>query len=96
MYPISISTVHFAIHRSHIALFLYCCSGMSFQLSSVNARDWFQKRREGVQPWAEFLSVQRLKAPTSLAATGKRIVANVEKFQSNYLFVFLGLVVFCM
>ena len=30
------------------------------------------------------------------SAIGKRVIKNVEKFQSNYLFIFLGLVIFCM
>ncbi|KAK3587718.1 hypothetical protein CHS0354_042509 [Potamilus streckersoni] len=69
---------------------------MSISLSNVSAREWLQKRRETIQPWGEFLNTGKLKSPKSLAPLPKRIVKNIEKFQSNYLFVFIGLVIFCV
>merc|ERR1711976_117563 len=65
-------------------------------LSNAQVREWVQKRRESIQPWGDFLNTAKFKLPKSVAPVGKRIVANIEKFQSNYLFVFLLLVVFCI
>ena len=69
---------------------------MSIQLSNIQYREWFNKRRESVAPWGEFFNASKFKVPKTLAKGGKRVVANIDKFQSNYLFVFLGLVAFCM
>ena len=69
---------------------------MAIQMSNVNIREWIQKRREGVQPWNEFFNWNKMKLPATLAPAGTRIVKNIEKFQSNYLFVFVGLFTFCV
>lgn len=69
---------------------------MSLQLSNVYIRDWFQKRRDGVRPWSEFISVPRFQVPKSIAPVSQRIVRNIEKFQSNYMFVFVGVVIICI
>ncbi|BFZ13773.1 hypothetical protein BsWGS_16812 [Bradybaena similaris] len=69
---------------------------MSMSLSSTSAREWFSKTRESVKPWHEFLSSSKFALPKTLAPVPKRIVKNIETFQGNYLFVFLGLVVFCV
>lgn len=69
---------------------------MALTLSNIQWKDWLQKRRESVQPWTLFLNTSKFKLPKSVAPVGKRIVANIEKFQSNYMFVFIALVVFCI
>ena len=69
---------------------------MSLQLKNVNVREWLQKRREGVQPWSEFFNWGKFQAPKQIAPAGARIVKNIDKFQSNYLFVFIGLFAFCV
>ena len=69
---------------------------MSLQLSNVFVRDWLQKRRDGVKPWTEFVNVSRFQVPKTLAPVRQRVLKNVEKFQSNYLFVFIGVVIICM
>ena len=65
-------------------------------LSNVQWREWLQKKRESVHPWGDFVNYQKFKVPKSIAPVGKRIIKNVDRFQNNYLFVFMGLVVFCM
>ncbi|CAL1548276.1 unnamed protein product [Lymnaea stagnalis] len=69
---------------------------MSLSLTSVPAREWFSKTRESVKPWQEFINSKKFGFPKSLAPLPKRIVKNIETFQGNYLFVFLGLVVVCI
>ncbi|KAK3107354.1 hypothetical protein FSP39_012584 [Pinctada imbricata] len=69
---------------------------MSLSLSNVSAREWLTKTREGIKPWGEFLNTGKFQVPKSVAPLPKRVVKNIEHFQSNYLFVFVGLVVFCI
>ncbi|XP_011425811.2 prenylated Rab acceptor protein 1 isoform X1 [Magallana gigas] len=71
-------------------------SRMSISLANVNAREWITKTREGVKPWTEFFNFNKFKVPKSVAPVPKRVVRNIEQFQSNYLFVFGGLIVFCI
>lgn len=69
---------------------------MAFSLSNVSAREWFHKTRERVKPWGDFLNTKNFKMPTSVAPLPKRIIKNIDSFQGNYLFVFLGLFFFCV
>ena len=59
-------------------------------------KDWIANKHSGVQPWAEFLDVRRISKPKNVGDVTSRILGNLNRFQSNYLFVFLGLVVYCM
>ncbi|KAK6173527.1 hypothetical protein SNE40_016959 [Patella caerulea] len=69
---------------------------MALKLSNVSAREWFQKTREGVKSWPEFIKTDRFKLPQSVAPVPKRIIKNIEYFQGNYMFIFLGLLIFCI
>jgi len=69
---------------------------MALSLSNISAREWLSQRRAGIQPWAQFLNYKQFKTPKTVAPIGKRVLKNIERFQSNYLFVFIGLVVFCI
>ena len=55
-----------------------------------------QGKHSGVRPWAEFLNVRKISKPKSSGEAVSRVLGNLARFQSNYLFVFLGLVVYCM
>lgn len=69
---------------------------MHVSLSSPAAREWIGQRRENVRPWPVFISTANFRAPSSLPRLSKRIMKNIEYFQSNYLFVFLGLIAYCL
>ena len=69
---------------------------MALSLSNASAREWFYKAKDGIRPWGDFVNTSKFKTPKSITPLPKRIVQNVNHFQSNYLFVFMGLVVFCM
>ena len=60
------------------------------------SRDWVASKHAGVRPWSEFLNVRNVTKPASVGAGTSRVLANLVRFQSNYLFVFLGLVIYCM
>lgn len=69
---------------------------MSISLSNVSAREWISKTREGIKPWGEFINTGKFKVPKSITPVPRRIIKNIELFQSNYMFVFIGLVLFCI
>ena len=59
-------------------------------------KEWISNKHSGVQPWAEFLDVRRISKPKNVGDVTSRILGNLQRYQSNYLFVFLGLVIYCM
>ncbi|CAH1118715.1 unnamed protein product [Phaedon cochleariae] len=59
-------------------------------------KEWISQQRQNVRPWLVFVQTSNFKAPPSVPRLGKRIMRNIEYFQANYLFVFLGLVVYCL
>ncbi|XP_030834329.1 prenylated Rab acceptor protein 1 [Strongylocentrotus purpuratus] len=72
-------------------------TGMAaMKLSGSSAREWITKHRQTVQPWSQFVSTSRFTKPTSVAVAGTRVVKNIEHFQSNYLFVFIILAIYCI
>lgn len=48
------------------------------------------------RPWTQFVQTENFKAPASLPRLTRRFYKNVEYFQANYLFVFLGLFAYCL
>ncbi|RZC42353.1 prenylated Rab acceptor protein 1 [Asbolus verrucosus] len=59
-------------------------------------KEWLSKQRQNVRPWLLFVQTSNFKIAPSLPRLSKRIMRNIEYFQSNYLFVFLGLIVYCL
>ncbi|XP_055641113.1 prenylated Rab acceptor protein 1 [Toxorhynchites rutilus septentrionalis] len=52
--------------------------------------------RQNVRPWSEFLQTANFKTVANVPRLTNRIIRNLGYFQSNYLFVFLGLIVYCL
>lgn len=75
-------------------------SGISFcyalHIMTYALVDNLQKKHAGVRPWSEFFSPHNFSRPKGSGDAVKRVLGNVGRFQSNYLFVFLGLVIYCM
>lgn len=65
-------------------------------LSTPAAKEWIGQRRENVRPWTTFINTSNFKVPASIPRLSKRIMKNIEYFQSNYLFVFIGLIIYCL
>jgi hypothetical protein len=61
-----------------------------------NGKDWIASRHSKVQPWAEFFNPRNFSLPKGAGDVTSRLLGNVQRFQSNYLFVFLGLIIYCM
>ncbi|KAK1128046.1 hypothetical protein K0M31_003536 [Melipona bicolor] len=60
------------------------------------AHEWIKHRKANIRPWSLFLNTSNIRPPPSLPRLSKRIVRNIEYFQSNYLFLFVGLVIYCL
>ena len=61
-----------------------------------SGKDWIATKHSKVQPWAEFFNPRSFSLPKGAGDVTSRLLGNVQRFQSNYLFVFLGLIVYCM
>ncbi|NWZ99971.1 PRAF1 protein, partial [Nesospiza acunhae] len=57
---------------------------------------WLEARWAGLRPWGAFLAQRRFGAPRDFGELCRRLAHNGERFQSNYLVLFLGLVVYCL
>jgi len=69
---------------------------VNLSLSSPVLREWVSKRREEIRPWGSFVKTTNFEPPQSLPKWSKRLYKNIEHFQSNYVFVFLILFLYCL
>merc|ERR1712243_335573 len=67
-------------------------SGMSLSVAQPLVRDWLAKRRANLRPVGTFFNT----VPPSAGRLSKRLVKNIDYFQSNYVLVFLILVLYCL
>jgi len=70
--------------------------GLQARLASPAVREWMASRRQNIRPWLQFANINSFGKPASLPQWSKRLVRNIEHFQSNYVFVFVGLFVYCL
>ncbi|XP_076367015.1 prenylated Rab acceptor protein 1 isoform X1 [Tachypleus tridentatus] len=63
---------------------------------SSSSQEWLRKTRENIRPWNYFFDIQKFKMPSSMSQSTKRVVKNIEQFQSNYFFVFIVLILYCL
>ncbi len=71
-------------------------TGKGFVGLVKTSRDWVANKHAGVKPWSEFVNIRNVTKPSSVSAGTSRVLANLMRFQSNYLFVFIGLIIYCM
>lgn len=60
------------------------------------AREWINKQRTTVKPWREFVSTARFSKPKSVAEVGRRVVKNLQEYQSNYVLIAVLITVYCV
>uniref|UniRef100_A0A3B3UFZ0 PRA1 family protein n=1 Tax=Poecilia latipinna TaxID=48699 RepID=A0A3B3UFZ0_9TELE len=65
-------------------------------LSVSVAKEWFDRRRMSIRPWASFVDQRKFSKPRSFGEVCQRVVKNVEVYNSNYTFIFLGLILYCI
>merc|ERR1719233_1916027 len=71
-------------------------SGMSLSVAQPLVREWLAKRRANLRPVGTFFNTANFQVPPSAGRLSKRLYKNVEYFQSNYMLVFLVLVLYCL
>merc|ERR1711936_436993 len=65
-------------------------------ISQPAVKEWFGKRRANIRPFGVFFNTTNFQAPPSAGRLTKRLYKNVEYFQSNYVMVFIVLVLYCL
>lgn len=68
----------------------------SSAFSATTAISWANERRQGLKAWTEFFKTTKFGLPPGVAAVAPRIQHNLGYFFSNYLCVFIVLLVYCI
>ncbi|XP_013108170.1 prenylated Rab acceptor protein 1 [Stomoxys calcitrans] len=55
-----------------------------------------QLTRQYIRPWSEFLKTDNFKSAASMPRLTSRFVRNLDYFKSNYIFVFIVLMIYCL
>ena len=71
-------------------------SSKNFMGHVAAGKDWIVNKHAKVQPWSEFFNARNVSRPKGAGDVTGRILGNLQRYQSNYLFVFLGLALYCM
>ena len=59
-------------------------------------KSWVGEKRSKIRPWQEFLDMKRFSKPKTMSEVTSRMTKNVEVYQANYVFIFLGLAAYCV
>merc|ERR1712115_309598 len=65
-------------------------------LSQPAVKEWFGRRKASIRPAGVFFNTSNFQVPPSAGRLTKRLYKNVEYFQSNYVMVFIVLVLYCL
>ena len=60
------------------------------------AKQWLYERKTQMKPWAEFFKSSRFSKPKTVAEAGRRVVKNLEDYQSNYILITILLFFYCV
>lgn len=61
-----------------------------------HAKDWLWQRKAQMKPWTEFFKGSRFSRPKTVAEAGRRVMKNLEEYQSNYVVITLLLIFYCV
>ncbi|KAG5271519.1 hypothetical protein AALO_G00180930 [Alosa alosa] len=65
-------------------------------MSGTMAKEWFDRRRKSIRPWATFVDQRKFSKPRNFGEVCQRVVRNLDTYHSNYTFIFLGLILYCI
>ncbi|CAD7014624.1 prenylated Rab acceptor protein 1 [Ceratitis capitata] len=74
----------------------------NFDLSSFSFQkipsplELLQITRKYIRPWSEFVNTANFKTAASMPRLTSRFVRNLSYFQSNYIFIFVILMIYCL
>ncbi|KAG5856225.1 prenylated Rab acceptor protein 1 isoform X1 [Anguilla anguilla] len=60
------------------------------------AKEWFDRRRKAIRPWVGFVDQRKFSKPRNFGELCQRVLRNLDSYQSNYIFIFLGLILYCI
>uniref|UniRef100_A0A3P8SQP7 PRA1 family protein n=1 Tax=Amphiprion percula TaxID=161767 RepID=A0A3P8SQP7_AMPPE len=85
---------HSVIHHGRLptTIGLWLPKGFSASM----AKEWIDRRRVSIRPWASFVDQRKFSKPRNFGEFCQRVVKNVEVYNSNYTFIFLGLILYCI
>ena len=69
---------------------------MIANVSVKTAQTWLMQRKDLIKPWSEFVNSNNFKKPDTIKQWTTRSLKNIENYQANYMFVFIGLILYCM
>ena len=75
---------------------MFTSMASNFNINAFKPNEWISKRRETLKPWSDFMNFSKFKKPTTPGQIGIRLFKNLNHFQSNYLFVFVFLAIYCV
>ncbi|KAH7641952.1 prenylated Rab acceptor protein 1 [Dermatophagoides farinae] len=67
-----------------------------YNLTQMSFKQLLSDRWSKLQSWGSFIDTSRMILPISIQQWSKRLVTNFKHFQSNYLFVFIILCIYCI
>ncbi|XP_077577988.1 prenylated Rab acceptor protein 1 [Stigmatopora nigra] len=70
--------------------------GLPKGISVGVAKEWLDRRRVSIRPWAGFVDQRKFSKPRNFGEMCQRVVKNVDTYNSNYTFIFLGLILYCI
>ncbi|MFT7815842.1 prenylated Rab acceptor protein 1 isoform X2 [Arapaima gigas] len=65
-------------------------------ISGSVAKEWFERRRLAMRPWSAFVDQRKFSKPRNFGELCQRVVRNLDTYHSNYTFIFLGLILYCI
>jgi hypothetical protein len=71
-------------------------SSWTSNLQKLNVGQLYNQRSQSLRPWMEFFNTNQFKLPANPTAGARRLVSNVEYYQTNYLIVTMILSIYCV
>ncbi|XP_018587537.1 prenylated Rab acceptor protein 1 [Scleropages formosus] len=65
-------------------------------ISGGMVKDWLDRRRLAMRPWSAFVDQRTFSKPRNFGELCQRVVRNLDTYHSNYTFIFLGLILYCI
>ncbi|XP_073703715.1 prenylated Rab acceptor protein 1 [Garra rufa] len=65
-------------------------------LSGSVIKEWVDRRRKSIRPWASFVDQRKFSKPRNFGELCQRVVRNLNTYHSNYTFIFMGLILYCI
>ncbi|CAF1119650.1 unnamed protein product [Rotaria sordida] len=65
-------------------------------LQKINVQELYTRQRQSLRPWFEFFNTAKFKPPGNIGTATRRLITNVEHFQTNYVIIIIILSIYCV